>query len=428
MLFTSHNFARFVVFFCGLTLSYSQYQPTDFNASQIINDQLFAPGRIAIDSKDNIYVTDTFQRNIKLYDDQGSYVETIATHLNPASIALNEKNDLFIADKSTGDIYKLRHGNLTLFYTGLEFPSDMAYGTNKVLYIVDSKLKKVIGLDRYANVVLEIMYSTFTFPTGIAYDPVNEHIIVSEHGGVGEDVQTCGGGGCSLCWGSTGPLTTIYIFDLAGTLQTTFGCFGTSDGLFQRIQGLAVDAMGNIFATDPYLGRVSVFDSLGTFITKFGQQGNFMGEFNLPVDIAFTSDNRILVPSMNKGSIDVFSVGPPLRPSDPVTSELNETDPEKLGTNSALATGHILIYPNPSHGEFTVRIQTEKPILEDVSIRIHTMTGQLIYSLTFDPRIEDPNNTTLYNNINIDNFSNGMYIVTIHAGSLVTQEKLVIKK
>ena len=113
-----------------------------------------------------------------------------------------------------------------------------------------------------------------------------------------------------MSWGTTGPLTTIYIFDLDGGLINNFGCFGTDDSEFQRIQGITVGACGNIYAVDPFLGRINVFDDNGNYITKFGTHGDGVGEFNLPMDIIFTSDNRAFVSSMNKGAIDVFSITP----------------------------------------------------------------------------------------------------------------------
>jgi PKD repeat protein len=280
---------------------------SDFIPTGLIDNSINAPGRMAVDTDDNVYATDAIQNTIVKYDKQGNYLATIPTDFYPISIAISNNNRLFVGDKLSGNIYEVAQaGEKKLFYAGCTLPNSMVFGLN-VLYIIDSKQKKVIGLDVSGDVVTDFTYDTFTFPTGIAFDKQNNHIIVAEHGGVGEDVQSCGGGG-SMSWGTTGPLTTIYIFDLDGGLINNFGCFGTGNGLFHRIQGITVGACGNIYAADPYLGRISVFDSNGNYITKFGTQGDNPGEFNLPVDIAFTSDNRAFVSSMNKGAIDVFEI------------------------------------------------------------------------------------------------------------------------
>ena len=302
---------------------------TDYIPTGLISNDINAPGRMAVDTDDNVYVTDAIQNNIVKYDIQGNYLTTITTDFNPISIAINKNDRLFAGDKETGNIYKVsQNGKKSLFYSGLTLPNSMVFGLD-ILYITDSEQKKVIGLDVSGNVVTDFTHNTFTFPTGIAFDKQNNHLIVSEHGGVGEDVQTCGGG--SLSWGTTGPLTTIYIFDLAGGLINNFGCFGTNDGLFQRIQGITVGACGNIYAADPYLGRVNVFDPTGNYITKFGTQGDNLGNFNLPVDIVFTSDNRAFVSSMNKGAIDVFAITQTLP-----TATITSTDQTVCSLSDAL--------------------------------------------------------------------------------------------
>ena len=295
----------------------AQNTTADYIPTELISNDINAPGRMAVDTDDNVYVTDAFQKNIVKYDKQGNYLTNITTDFNPISIAINKNDGLFVGDKGTGNIYKVaQNGNKTLFYAGPTLPNSMVFGLD-ILYITDSEQKKVIGLDVSGNVVTDFTYDTFTFPTAIAFDKQNNHLIVSEHGGIGEDVQTCGGG--SMSWGTTGPLTTIYIFDLNGGLINNFGCFGTDDSEFQRIQGITIGACGNIYAVDPFLGRVNVFDDNGNYITKFGTHGDGVGEFNLPMDIIFTSDNRAFVSSMNKGAIDVFSITQTL-PSAIITS------------------------------------------------------------------------------------------------------------
>jgi len=297
----------YVLFLSCITHLSAQYTTSDYSPTNSLSEGLTAPGRMAIDDNNNIYVTDAIQKSIIKYNSQGNFISTINSGLNPLSIALNIKNQLFVGDQNTGDIYIIHSdGTKTKFYTGLTFPASMIFGSNNILYVVDSKQKRVIGLDVAGNIIKDFTFSTFTFPTGIAFDHQNNHIIVSEHGGIGEDMEC--GGGCSLCWSTMGPQTSIYIFDLDGNHLISFGCFGTDDGLFQRIQGITVGACGNIYATDPYLGRVSIFDSDGNYITKFGQQGDGSGELNLPMDIEFSSDNRVFVSSMNKGEIDVFTI------------------------------------------------------------------------------------------------------------------------
>ncbi len=270
----------------GLSYISAQNTTSDFNPINLISDGMSAPGRMAVDTDDNVYATDVIQNNIIKYDAIGNYITTIATDFNPISIAINKNNHLFVGDQITGNIYKLsQNGTKTIFYSGTTLPNSMVFGLNNILYVVDSQLKKVIGLDGSGIVVTDFSSENFVFPTGVAYDKQNNHIVVSEHGGIGEDVQYCYSGSWNVS--SWGPVTTVYILDLDGNLINQFGCFGTKDGEFQRIQGISMGTCGNIYTVDPYLGRVSVFDDNGNYLTKFGIQGNGEGELNLPIDIVF---------------------------------------------------------------------------------------------------------------------------------------------
>ena len=51
----------------------------------------------------------------------------------------------------------------------------------------------------------------------------------------------------------------IQKFDSSGTFLEKWGSYGTGDGLFELIAGIAVDASGNVYVTDSVLKRVSIF-------------------------------------------------------------------------------------------------------------------------------------------------------------------------
>ncbi len=299
----------------GLSYISAQNTTSDFNPINLISEGLSAPGRMAINSNDQIFAIDAIQKKIIKYDEQGSYLGVVNTDFTPLSIAIDKNDQLFVGDQTTGAIFKLNfNGGVSLFYNGVLTPNSMVFGSNSVLYVLDNRQKKVTGFDVSGKVVTEFTNETFTHPVGIAFDEQNNHIVVSEHGGIGEDTEYCNqNGGWSVS--NWGPNTSIYIFDIDGNIINKFGCFGTQDGRFQRIQGISVGPCGNIYAVDPYLGRVNVFDASGNYITKFGQQGDGIGEFNLPMDIVFNSDNEVFVSSMNKGEIDVFSIYQPLATS-----------------------------------------------------------------------------------------------------------------
>ena len=66
------------------------------------------------------------------------------------------------------------------------------------------------------------------------------------------------------------------------TVVLEFGEWGSGDGQFIGINGLAVDSRGRIYVTDAGNGRVQVFESDGTFVLKFGEPGSGDGQFQSP--------------------------------------------------------------------------------------------------------------------------------------------------
>ncbi len=290
----------------------SQNTQDDYVPSQLISYGIDAPGRMAIDSNDYIYVIDVDKKSIIIYDGSGVYKSIIATDFNPISIAVNKKGQLFVGDEITGNIYHLKYdGSKSLFHSGTKLPNSMTFGFKNILYVTDSEAKEVLGLNVSGNTVLQFSDPNFTFPTGIAFDEKNNRLVVSEHGGIGPETDTYCNQNGGWAVRNYGPNTSIYTFDLNGTLLNQFGCFGRLEGQNHRIQGIAVGPCGNIYAIDPYLARISVYDESGNFLTNIGQWGYGSGEFDLPVDILFTTDHKLIVSSMDKASLDVFEINMP---------------------------------------------------------------------------------------------------------------------
>jgi DNA-binding beta-propeller fold protein YncE len=63
------------------------------------------------------------------------------------------------------------------------------------------------------------------------------------------------------------------------------GSKGAGDGEFNGLAGLLIDRNDNIYVTDKNNNRIQVFAANGTFIIKFGTQGNGASQFILPEGI-----------------------------------------------------------------------------------------------------------------------------------------------
>jgi DNA-binding beta-propeller fold protein YncE len=79
-----------------------------------------------------------------------------------------------------------------------------------------------------------------------------------------------------------------------------FGSFGSEDGQFTWPNSLTLDREGNVYVSDEWLHRISVFDPDGGFIHRWGTFGVGAGQFNRPAGVAFDGEDNLLVAdSMN---------------------------------------------------------------------------------------------------------------------------------
>ena len=71
-----------------------------------------------------------------------------------------------------------------------------------------------------------------------------------------------------------------------------FGSFGEEDGQFTWPNSLAVDGAGEVYVTDEWLNRVSVFDADGNFLRHWGKPGDGPGEWQRPAGIAVDGEGN----------------------------------------------------------------------------------------------------------------------------------------
>ena len=87
----------------------------------------------------------------------------------------------------------------------------------------------------------------------------------------------------------------------------TFGSFGEDDGQFIWPAGMALDSQGNVYVTDEWLNRVTVFDKDGTLIARWGSGGDGDGEFNRPSGIAIDGDDNLFIVDSLNHRVQVFT-------------------------------------------------------------------------------------------------------------------------
>lgn len=72
------------------------------------------------------------------------------------------------------------------------------------------------------------------------------------------------------------------VFDCNGNFMKEFGSYGSGEGEFDCLAGVAVNRIGQYIIADRYNHRIQVLDPSGRFLRAFGSQGTADGRFNYP--------------------------------------------------------------------------------------------------------------------------------------------------
>ena len=86
-----------------------------------------------------------------------------------------------------------------------------------------------------------------------------------------------------------------------------FGGFGRGDGQFIWPRSIDLDSEGNVYTSDDYLHRISVFDKDGGFLSSWGAAGSGEGELDGPSGIALDADDNIFIVDSANNRIQKFT-------------------------------------------------------------------------------------------------------------------------
>ena len=101
-------------------------------------------------------------------------------------------------------------------------------------------------------------------------------------------------------WNRAGRGSRVGIYSIGGEpggedFVSEFSKYGDGPGEFIWPAGIAVDGRTNVYVTDEWLNRVSIFDKDGDYLGQFGSAGNGEGEFDGPSGIAVDPQNDLYI-------------------------------------------------------------------------------------------------------------------------------------
>ncbi|MDA8154971.1 MAG: SMP-30/gluconolactonase/LRE family protein [Actinomycetota bacterium] len=192
------------------------------------NGQFGWPVGAAVDAAGNVYVTDWEMNNVQKFDRSGNFL---------AQWGYN--------------------GNGTFLY-----PLGIAADGQGNIYVADSQ--RVQKFDSNGNLLAH--WSSWIYK-GISYS------FASQSGGTPWGVAVDGFGNIYV---TDADHYRVVKFDPNGNCITQWGSWGSGNGQFEYVKGIAVDNLGNVYVSDDY--RVQKFDPNGNYLTQWSvTTGNWGG-------------------------------------------------------------------------------------------------------------------------------------------------------
>ncbi len=233
---------------------------SSFGTAGTGNGQFNDPTGIALDTQGNVYVSDYTNGTVQKFSSSGTFIRSLSGFGHPDGLAVDRSGMLYIAEGTFHDIWKY---DWQFNYVGGYYDGNNAANPGSLVTPSD------IVITNIANTTPSVFVLDLTTQKLARFDLVSR------------------------------PFSHVF--------EATWGGAGNGNGQFQSAAGLAVDTVGNVYATDYFNNRVQKFDQFGNFLTAWGTAGTGNSQFSGPFGIAYNPLSDLLyVADQNNNRIQYF--------------------------------------------------------------------------------------------------------------------------
>ena len=236
------------------------------------------PAGVAVDVSNNVYVADTFNGAIRKTTPAGTNwtVSTLASGFNyPYGVAVDISNNVYVADTLNGAIRKMTplgtNWTVSTLASGFNYPNSVAVDTNGNVYVADSYnsiIRKVTPLGGVTTLAGQLgspgtndgtgTAARFNLPLGVAVDSAGNVYVADTYNETIRKVTASG-----------------VVSTLAGMPGVSGGVDGTgSVARFDFPSGVAVDSATNVYVADTDNDTIRRVTPAGVVTTLGGLLGN----------------------------------------------------------------------------------------------------------------------------------------------------------
>ncbi len=263
---------------------------------------LVRPYSIAVDSRGRAIVTDPGARGVHIFDfarDKYKFLERQDKSKNPMlapqCVAVDAEDNIYVTDSEEGKIfvfnaegkYRRALGSSKDGEGYFKRPTGIAVDSAaQRIYVTDTLRHRIYVLDLDGRVMQKFGQrgdgqGEFNYPT--------EVLIQGQELAVVDAMNF-----------------RIQFFDRNGATHNSFGRGGDSSGSMFRPKGLGIDSEGHYYVVDGLWGVVQVFDREGRLLYYFGKRGTAAGDFLLPAGLFIDREDRVFVVDSFNRRVQVF--------------------------------------------------------------------------------------------------------------------------
>jgi DNA-binding beta-propeller fold protein YncE len=259
------------------------------------------PTRLAQGPDERFYVSDAQAGSVFIYNRDFTLVGELKNLDRPLGVAVDATGTIYVGNDGRDNVEVYSATGTKLFAIGqgtLQMPNDLAIDRDGNLYAVDSQKHTVWVFDAAGNWVRNI---------GSAGDGDGElnfpvALVVDHRSGMGELYVADQGN------------ARVQVFDLEGRFLRAYGAKPEAfsdewEGMFVKIQSLALDAQGRLHAADCSLNKIQILDpDTGAYLESYGTFGTARGQLNLPLDIWITPRGEVVVANAGNHRVEMVHV------------------------------------------------------------------------------------------------------------------------